>query len=280
MAPAVLSNDEQMAAMEAILFHLGRLHCQSSLLSLRTWRRFARLPITWRDGRIMVGPELPIAGRELFRSDAKAEDGRAFVEGWDLSKGPNTKVASWWYLEVLEADFPWAFAKANDPNRVIATLELLGTVISIMLFDYSEETLKKSRCTITGETDNQGISLAMRKFMSTKWPLSGLLGELSEQLRHRNIELHLDWLPRLKNCEADAITNQDSTCFSLKHQIRFEPKDLRWIVLERAMSWAKQIYDDSENRKLKRKAGKFVNTEVWKRKKTSVAERMRANDPC
>ena len=148
-----------------------------------------------------------------------------------------------------------------------------------MLFEYSEETLKKSRCTITGETDNQGISLAMRKFMSTKWPLSGLLCELSEQLRLRNIELHLDWLPRLKNCEADAITNQDFECFSLEHQIQFKPKDLKWIVLERAMDWAKQIYEESESRKLKRKAGKFVSTEVWKRKRTSAAERMRTNDP-
>ena len=231
------------------------------------------------DGRVMIVPELPIAGRELFRSDAKAENGRAFVGGWDLSKSQNPKEAKWWYLEVLETDFPWAFAKANDPNRVIATLELLGTLISIMLFDYSEETLKKSRCTITGETDNQGISLAMRKFMSTKWPLSGLLIELSEQLRQRNIELHLDWLPREKNCEADAITNQDFTSFSAELRIHFDPTDLRWIVLERAMGWAKQIYDDSESRKQKRKAGKFVSAKIWKRRRTSAAERLRSNDP-
>ena len=227
----------------------------------------------------MVVPELPTAGRELFRSDAKAENGRAYIGGWDLSKGKDPKKAAWWYLEVLEDDFPWAFAKANDPNRVIATLELLGTVISIMVFNYSESSLKRSNCTITGETDNQGISLAMRKFMSTKWPLSGLLIELSEQLRRRNIELHLDWLPREKNQEADAITNQDFSSFSPELQVPISAKDLQWIILDKAMAWAKQIYDETEEKKLKRKSEKFVEVEVWKKRKTAAADRLKANDP-
>ena len=231
------------------------------------------------DGRVMTVPDLPREKGELFRSDAKAEDGKAYVGGWDLSRGTDPKSAAWWYLEIKREDFPWAFAKANDPNRVIATLELLGTVISIIVFNYSEDTLKRGKCTITGETDNQGITLAMRKFMSTKWPLSALLVELSEQLRRRNIELHLDWLPREKNQEADAITNQDFSAFTPENEIKITPKDIPWIVLPEVLEWARDIYEITEQQKKKRKEGNFLSKEIWKRRKTAAAERLRTKDP-
>ena len=231
------------------------------------------------DGRIMVVPELPKERGELFRSDAKAEDGRAFLGGWDLSKGKDTKKAAWWYLEVKKEDFPWAFAKANDPNRVIATLELMGTLLSIIMFNYTEDTLKRARYTLTGETDNQGITLAMRKFMSTKWPLSALLAELSEQLRFRNIELHLDWLPRNENQEADAITNQDFSAFSVENQLEVDPRKIPWIVLNDALAWAKDIYDLTEQQKAKRKADTFLPKAAWKKHKTAASERLRTKDP-
>ena len=230
-------------------------------------------------GRVMVVPELPTERGELFRSDAKAENGRAFVGGWDLSRGSDPKRARWWYLEVTKEEFPWAYAKENDPNRVIATLELLGTILSLMIFDYSEETLKKGRCTITGETDNQGITLAMRKFMSTKWPLSALLVEMSEQLRARNIELHLDWLPREKNQEADDITNQNFSAFSPENEIKVVPKELPWIVLHDALEWAKDIYEITEKQKKKRTAGHFLRPDLWKKRKTAAADRLRTKDP-
>ena len=49
------------------------------------------------------------------------------------------------------------------------------------------------------DTDNQGVRLAMHKSMSTMWPLTALLAELSEQLRE-TIRIRLT---------ADAITNGD-----------------------------------------------------------------------
>ena len=118
----------------------------------------------------MRTPDLPRRGGELFRSDAKAEDGKASVGGWECKDGARTKEARWWYMEITKKDFEWAFAKENNPQRVIATLELLGPLLSIVLFIYRSSDMWASSCTIFADTDNQGVSLAMQKFMSTKWP--------------------------------------------------------------------------------------------------------------
>ncbi len=85
-------------------------------------------------GRLQAVPRLALEGGDLFRSDAKAEDGIAVVGGWDCSRGQGSKVALWFSFKVTAQWAPWAYAKANDPQRVIATLELLGTLLSIMLF--------------------------------------------------------------------------------------------------------------------------------------------------
>ena len=58
------------------------------------------------DGRIMVVPELPTAGRELFRSDAKAEGGRAFLGGWDMSKGATLRKQRGGIWKFWSATFP------------------------------------------------------------------------------------------------------------------------------------------------------------------------------
>ena len=71
---------------------------------------------------------------ELFRTDAKAEGGRATVGGWETRHGLDTAKARWFFLEIVEADFPWAFSKDGNPQRFIAALELLGSLLAIHLF--------------------------------------------------------------------------------------------------------------------------------------------------
>ena len=230
-------------------------------------------------GRLMKTPDLPRRGGELFRSDAKAEDGKASVGGWECKDGTGTKEARWWYLEITKSDFEWAFAKENDPQRVIATLELLGTLLSIILFNYKSSDMWASSCTISADTDNQGVSLAMHKFMSTKWPLTALLAELSEQLRERQLELHLRWVRRDLNVEADAITNGDFTLFEEKNRIRVEAKDIPWIVLPKVMCWSKEIYDHNNQLKAKKKERGFLPVQVWRREKLSAAKRLKTADP-
>ena len=54
--------------------------------------------------------------------------------------------------------------------------------------------------------------------MTTKFPMLVILGELAAQLRALNAELSLEWVPRLQNEEADALTNGDFSAFRPEHR--------------------------------------------------------------
>ena len=62
-------------------------------------------------------------------SDAKAEDGRAYVGGY-LRNGH--EVLSRYPAEVLPSWAPWVFIK-NDPQKTIASSRLVGTLICVKL---------------------------------------------------------------------------------------------------------------------------------------------------
>jgi hypothetical protein len=231
------------------------------------------------EGRLMRTPDLPQCRGELFRTDAKAENGRATLGGWECRDGTSPGQARWWFLEIKREDYPWVFMKHNDPQRVIATLELMATLIAIIVFDYREENLWSSTCTISADTDNQGITLAMHKFMSTKWPLTAVLAELGEQLRQRRLELHLSWLRRDLNSEADAITNEEFTIFDPERRIQIVPQEIKWVVLPKIMEWSKQIYEHTEEQRVLKGKQTSVDHRLEKRRKISAAQRLRTTDP-
>jgi hypothetical protein len=72
------------------------------------------------EGRLMAAPELPMHCGDLFRSDAKAEGGRAWVGGWLCQQGTPASKARWYSSEITKETAPWVFAKAADPNSVIS----------------------------------------------------------------------------------------------------------------------------------------------------------------
>ena len=49
----------------------------------------------------------------------------------------------------------------------------------------------------------------IERLMTTKFPLNVILMELVCQLQKRQYHLDLQWIPRLQNIEADALTNGD-----------------------------------------------------------------------
>jgi len=193
--------------------------------------------------------------------------------------GVHPSKAKWFFVELHAETTGWVFSKSGDPQRVIATLELLGSLLCLVAFDFRASEQCRGIQTISGTTDNQGNSFALQKFMSTKWPLAPLLCELSEQLRSRSLELHLEWQRRDRNKEADAITNQDFSAIRPENRIEIDFVSLPWIVLNQAMVWSKEVYDIAQTAKLKRSGQPFVQPAVWKRKKTAAAERLKATDP-
>ena len=93
------------------------------------------LLLTWLGRRLREGERLQSPLRigpatiEVFRSDARAEDGRAWVGGWEVPPSGAARDARWFAAELDRKCCPWVWAKAREPNRAIAALELLGTLL-------------------------------------------------------------------------------------------------------------------------------------------------------
>ena len=164
-------------------------------------------------------------------------------------------------------------------GRVIATLELLGTLLCLAVFNFESTREHLGIITISGTTDNQGNSLALQKFLTTKWPLAPMMIEMTEQLRKRKLELHLTWERRDKNVEADAITNERFELFEDSNRIHIDFPSFPWLVLDKAMVWSKEVYDITQAAKVKVSKDKLLPTRVWQRKRTAANKRLRCTDP-
>ena len=68
--------------------------------------------------------------------------------------------------------------------------------------------------------------------------------ELAAQLQSRGSELHLHWLPRLQNEQADQLTNGDFTGFAMERRLRFRLDDFRGLVLAEVLAGGTQLYDE------------------------------------
>lgn len=68
--------------------------------------------------------------------------------------------------------------------------------------------------------------------MSTKFPLTLLLMELTEGLRFRDLKLYLEWIRREDNIEADALSNEDWGDFNEELREIRRPERIGWKVLD------------------------------------------------
>ena len=74
---------------------------------------------------------------ECFRADAKAEGEDVGIGGWECRGNKAPSEARWFSIKVTRQNFPWVFAR-GEPFRLIASLELLGTLLCWMVFGGSD----------------------------------------------------------------------------------------------------------------------------------------------
>ena len=131
--------------------------------------------------------------------------------------------------------------------------------------------------------------------MTTKWPLAPILMETAIQLRSRQVELDLDWIPRLQNIEADAITNSDFAAFDDTRRIAVTAESLsdKFILLPKLLALGEEFQNDlAEKREARAKdaadelAGdgckeltKGSNLGRRKGRKRPASQRLRNTDP-
>jgi hypothetical protein len=227
-------------------------------------------------GRLQVAPDYSGKRSEWFRSDAKAEGGRAWIGGWEICEGLSTLQSRWFALEITRAEAPWVFAKADDPQRVIAALELLGSILCILLFDPDARRGGRANCMLTGATDNLGNSFIVRKLSSTKWPIVALMIELSEQLRKRRALLDLVWVPRDDNKEADELTNLDYHSFDTANRILVDFGKIKWEVLPEILQVSGDLYKDVCQQ---RESHKVRGSGPVAKRKRATAGKLKWTDP-
>lgn len=141
----------------------------------------------------------------------------------------------------------------RDPKRVIASLELLASLAAVKLWAPKGEQRRMATCFLRGKTDNQSNTYALSKWMSTKFPLTLLIMELSETLRMSQCELSLDWIAREHNELADDLTNNKFEKFVDAPRIRWKPDREEWFVLDKFLKHASEFHAElSKEKELKR----------------------------
>ena len=169
---------------------------------------------------------------EIFRLDAKAEKEEVAIGGWRCRGTTRTAEASWFAVKLNRRNAPWAFAR-GEAFRTIASLELLGVLVSVMVLMPNDDEASESlgSISLTCGTDNLGNSYLLDRLLTTKYPLGVVLMELAVQLGMRNAVLRANWLPRLQNEEADALTNSDFRHFDMAKRIEVDLDKLGFVLM-------------------------------------------------
>ena len=223
---------------------------------------------------------------EIFRFDAKAEGENVAIGGWRVAGAASTRDAAWFAVKLNRRNAPWAFARGGA-FRTIASLELLGVLVGVMtlmpLSSFDINTL--GSVTMTCGTDNQGNMFLMDKLLTTKYPLGVVLMELAAQLGRRAATLRADWIPRLQNEEADALTNWDFRHFDERKRIHVNLEQLDFLVMGELFDAGDRYLSDLEELRSKTKAVKSAMGGEPRRKKTKAerdwgsGQTLRERDP-
>ena len=227
-----------------------------------------------QEGRRMeeVRVEAPLSSPPMvIYTDARASEVDACLGGY-LAVDKDLKKCPWFSVEVDKTLAPWLFSKGGNPKRVIAALELLATVIAVKLW--------AGRCgcglvaRMKAYTDNKGNSFVLHKGMSTKFPLTLLLMELSEELRERDLGMDLEWVRREENTVADDLSNGKSEAFDVELREKVDASTLEWRVLKELQARGEQLYEEIRSLKLQGKVeGKLPAVGLAKRKKGKILSR-------
>ena len=110
--------------------------------------------------------------------------------------------------------------------------------------------------------------------MSSKYPLSALLMEFSEQLRHSGVRPDVRWTPRNANCEADRLANGDTSGFDPSLRLRVLPPSGGWFILDEAL----ELGEAAAVEKKKYRAD-FGRKRQVKEKRKRPEDKLRIKDP-
>eukprot|EP00435_Cladocopium_sp_Y103_P006405 s3783_g2.t1 len=185
---------------------------------------------------------------QAFRTDAKCEEGRVVLGGWETGRACDPSRARWFALEVLPGDAPWLFEK-EKVEAMSTTAELLASLVALEVFGFFEGKAPPTKVLVEAGTDNLATEHISHKEASNKFPLALVQAQLALKCFLHGIVFRLEWRPRETNVEADALTNLDFAKFDLKLRQHVRWSDLDWKLLEKLLSFRDEVRSWSEMRK-------------------------------
>ena len=192
----------------------------------------------------------------------------------------STQEARWFSMRLGRKTVPWAYLR-GDPFRDIASLELLAVLVAVMLFKKDAPwRAGRRRALLTVYTDNMGNMHVLRRFGSSKYPLSIVAMELVCQLEMAQVEMDLGWIPRKQNEEADSLTNLRFEDFSVSNRIDVKFEDFEFVLLDKLMAKTGDLDDDLKLHKSSKdaKRSSLTGAESEQRAKGKKGE-MKWKDP-
>ena len=217
--------------------------------------------------------------KEKGREKAKAEGEEVAIGGWRTSDAKSSKDAVWFSTRLNRRNAPWAFAR-GEAFRTIASLELLGVLVGVMALlpeDASSEQL--GLASFTCGTDNQGNMFLLDKLLTTKYPLGVVLMELSCQLGLRRAAMRANWIPRLQNEEADALTNSDFRHFSKDKEIHVDLDKLPFKIMNELFAEGEDYLKELADLKVKDAEVKAPSSTPQKKARKKAADSLRETQP-
>ena len=93
--------------------------------------------------------------------------------------------------------------------------------------------------------------------------------QLAWTLHKRDLDLRLDWLPRLQNREADALTNEDFSGFNPSLRVDIEPTDLLEERFKELLDKGSELYGEVKELRKRRKEGLIKSLPSAKKQRSS-----------
>ena len=168
--------------------------------------------------------------------------------------GKPPEKALWFSVRFSRSSAPWAFVK-GEPYRSIAALELTAVLIAVAIILFSKFGSLKgvfASGALPALTDSKVSARVIDKFLSSSFPLSVVLMEVSLQLHRMNARLMLRWIPREQNIQADALTNKVFHSFWEENRVHMDFEDIDFLILPKRMRAAQEVDAEVRVKKSKR----------------------------
>ena len=185
--------------------------------------------------------------------------------------------ATTWHM--LVADVFLLESSGREYWFAIVSFFLLATVLGVPLSwhkTFGGDTLVWVSCywSLT-KLANRGNGAALKKLMSTKYPSSALLMEMSSFVKKSKLKALVVWAPRDSNTEADACANGVTADSNPDLEMRVDVENLSWCNLCDALLTGRQAEEAFKSAK---EQGRLADRAKKERRKR-LEDRLRMKDP-